>query len=136
PLHADHDHDRLDHRATSHCSLAFVPLPGRHLFFATPPCSAPCSLSLHDALPICCGGHAGTGISGQFLPDTGSRVLAHSIREPPRSEEHTSELQSHLNLVCRLLLEKQNKDHVQRSIVNEQRPSPPHGAYRVEARQT
>src|SRR5260370_15932498 len=26
--------------------------------------------------------------------------------EAPRSEEHTSELQSHLNLVCRLLLEK------------------------------
>src|SRR5207237_7036873 len=33
---------------------------------------------------------------------------------PPRelrSEEHTSELQSHLNLVCRLLLEKQNNTH-------------------------
>src|SRR5260370_19672264 len=28
---------------------------------------------------------------------------------PLRSEEHTSELQSHLNLVCRLLLEKKNK---------------------------
>src|SRR5882762_2935293 len=28
--------------------------------------------------------------------------------EPVRSEEHTSELQSHLNLVCRLLLEKQH----------------------------
>src|SRR5207237_10223580 len=27
---------------------------------------------------------------------------------PDRSEEHTSELQSHLNLVCRLLLEKKN----------------------------
>src|SRR5207237_7466145 len=27
----------------------------------------------------------------------------------PRSEEHTSELQSHLNLVCRLLLEKKQK---------------------------
>src|SRR5260370_1596838 len=27
-------------------------------------------------------------------------------QEIPRSEEHTSELQSHLNLVCRLLLEK------------------------------
>src|SRR5260370_15961927 len=27
-----------------------------------------------------------------------------------RSEEHTSELQSHLNLVCRLLLEKKKKD--------------------------
>src|SRR5260370_24784637 len=31
-------------------------------------------------------------------------------RNPPeRSEEHTSELQSHLNLVCRLLLEKKKK---------------------------
>src|SRR5574337_21115 len=29
--------------------------------------------------------------------------------EPPRSEEHTSELQSPLNLVCRLLLEKKKK---------------------------
>src|SRR5260370_30057844 len=28
-----------------------------------------------------------------------------------RSEEHTSELQSHLNLVCRLLLEKKKRDH-------------------------
>src|SRR5260370_30444868 len=30
---------------------------------------------------------------------------------PSRSEEHTSELQSHLNLVCRLLLEKKKKKH-------------------------
>src|SRR5260370_13166656 len=29
-----------------------------------------------------------------------------------RSEEHTSELQSHLNLVCRLLLEKKTPSHV------------------------
>src|SRR5690242_21382635 len=29
--------------------------------------------------------------------------------EPRRSEEHTSELQSHVNLVCRLLLEKKKK---------------------------
>src|SRR5260370_20161002 len=29
--------------------------------------------------------------------------------KPERSEEHTSELQSHLNLVCRLLLEKKNE---------------------------
>src|SRR4029434_11326471 len=32
-----------------------------------------------------------------------------SLISPPRSEEHTSELQSHLNLVCRLLLETKNK---------------------------
>src|SRR5690242_21513698 len=30
-------------------------------------------------------------------------------RKPSRSEEHTSELQSHVNLVCRLLLEKKKK---------------------------
>src|SRR5260370_17458167 len=33
---------------------------------------------------------------------------------PYRSEEHTSELQSHLNLVCRLLLEKKKKTTKQR----------------------
>src|SRR5260370_7080350 len=35
------------------------------------------------------------------------RVQGHA----ERSEEHTSELQSHLNLVCRLLLEKKTKPH-------------------------
>src|SRR5215211_8645989 len=32
-------------------------------------------------------------------------------RSPARSEEHTSELQSHSDLVCRLLLEKKKKTH-------------------------
>src|SRR5690242_21132722 len=36
-----------------------------------------------------------------------------------RSEEHTSELQSHVNLVCRLLLEK-------KKTINEDRAPPPH----------
>src|SRR5207237_1582190 len=36
------------------------------------------------------------------------RLLRRFLREA-RSEEHTSELQSHLNLVCRLLLEKKKK---------------------------
>src|SRR5260370_26074933 len=35
-----------------------------------------------------------------------------------RSEEHTSELQSHLNLVCRLLLEKKKRSVVRQSIHN------------------
>src|SRR2546422_6320385 len=34
-----------------------------------------------------------------------------AIRRMPRSEEHTSELQSRLHLVCRLLLEKKKNDH-------------------------
>src|SRR5260370_19223837 len=33
-----------------------------------------------------------------------------------RSEEHTSELQSHLNLVCRLLLEKKKRESLTRSL--------------------
>src|SRR2546430_10180545 len=36
---------------------------------------------------------------------------------PPRSEEHTSELQSQPNLVCRLLLEKKNSDEMVTQIV-------------------
>src|SRR5687768_18351221 len=40
----------------------------------------------------------------------GSAVeLAHLVAVHPRSEEHTSELQSRLHLVCRLLLEKKKK---------------------------
>src|SRR5260370_25243294 len=38
--------------------------------------------------------------------------------ENPRSEEHTSELQSHLNLVCRLLLEKKKKNMTYKNTVN------------------
>src|SRR5438477_3850968 len=39
----------------------------------------------------------------------GSLVGAKSAARRSRSEEHTSELQSHVNLVCRLLLEKKKK---------------------------
>src|SRR5467141_4707157 len=42
------------------------------------------------------------------LPGAGS-LLMPPYRVAKRSEEHTSELQSHLNLVCRLLLEKKKK---------------------------
>src|SRR5260370_5958091 len=40
-------------------------------------------------------------------------AFANGLRHGGRSEEHTSELQSHLNLVCRLLLEKKKKKKVQ-----------------------
>src|SRR5438132_2052618 len=36
----------------------------------------------------------------------------------PRSEEHTSELQSHSDLVCRLLLEKKKDHEIQKSLIN------------------
>src|SRR5260370_5974561 len=51
--------------------------------------------------------HSSLTTVGQTPPSTGSeRRVGTRAR---RSEEHTSELQSHLNLVCRLLLEKKKK---------------------------
>src|SRR5215475_15817498 len=61
------------------------------------------TLSLHDALPIC--GPAGTSAAIRQPP---CARPAH-CRPAGRSEEHTSELQSRENLVCRLLLEKKKK---------------------------
>src|SRR5437773_11931801 len=64
----------------------------------------------HDALPIlrrCCQSRSKPG------PLTiGQRASQRTVSRPKRcasrSEEHTSELQSHHDLVCRLLLEKKN----------------------------
>src|ERR1039457_5367731 len=56
------------------------------------------TLSLHDALPIFRLPYG--------YPNFCSRVFALTSILYPRSEEHTSELQSPCNLVCRLLLEK------------------------------
>src|SRR2546430_12566540 len=68
------------------------------------------TLSLHDALPISSVKWCAT-ISGWLA--TISANLSSSARAiwPCRSEEHTSELQSQSNLVCRLLLEKNKKLH-------------------------
>src|SRR5438132_5872294 len=44
-----------------------------------------------------------------FTPDHVLTVWKKKRRSRPRSEEHTSELQSHSDLVCRLLLEKKKK---------------------------
>src|SRR5690606_39304890 len=85
------------------------------------------TLSLHDALPICrtLPGRIGrarptrhTGPGAVRGPDVrGPRTVRRRPVDrrsrgvgPPRSEEHTSELQSRENLVCRLLLEKKKKD--------------------------
>src|SRR5256885_10961650 len=69
------------------------------------------TLSLHDALPI----------SHRFRSAHGGRGAFPASEDPPtalkpnsslrgRSEEHTSELQSPCNLVCRLLLEKKKEN--------------------------
>src|SRR5690606_41636425 len=89
-------------------------------FFTAPPTTEISPLSLHDALPI-----SSWPASSKPSP-AARRGLERSPKASPlrclplpgmssassryeRSEEHTSELQSRENLVCRLLLEKKKK---------------------------
>src|SRR5438477_8264192 len=68
------------------------------------------TLSLHDALPISLIRARKKSLPGRCR--SSQRVISPDIsrsRSDDRSEEHTSELQSHVNLVCRLLLEKKKK---------------------------
>src|SRR5687768_18312278 len=65
------------------------------------------TLSLHDALPICLGQAA--LLAGIARAPSRDNPLVSPERARARSEEHTSEIQSRLHLVCRLLLEKKKK---------------------------
>src|SRR6266581_8866847 len=65
-------------------------------FFNDPATTEIYTLSLHDALPI----------SGDRLDGLPAAVEHHLPAGHRRSEEHTSELQSPVHIVCRLLLEK------------------------------
>src|SRR5260370_36889852 len=76
------------------------------------------TLSLHDALPISArlaiphargGARGGADANRARFPRYPAPEFSRRFDEVFRSEEHTSELQSHLNLVCRLLLEKKKK---------------------------
>src|SRR5207249_2974902 len=98
-------------------------------FFTLPAASAPFPLSLHDALPISTSAVTLAPFTTGFPACTCLPSLASSTRSnvtllpgsasscgtlmvtpgsARRSEEHTSELQSRFDLVCRLLLEKKN----------------------------
>src|SRR5699024_11307276 len=103
--------------APLHPRSAFLSPP---LFFIAPPTTELYPLSLHDALPI-----SATARPTQPLPAHRSSTRAPSpaarasriarSASSSRSEEHTSELQSRFDLVCRLLLEKKKhkKKHKQ-----------------------
>src|SRR6266567_9406347 len=65
------------------------------------------TLSLHDALPI--GATKLARSPGRSSPSPGAGAPRMRSGRRCRSEEHTSELQSQSNLVCRLLLEKKKK---------------------------
>src|SRR5690606_41641567 len=114
-------------------SYSFRLLFSFFFFYDTSP-SEIYTLSLHDALPIsiksgfCCLSKSlfgfkildvgindveqdvfGIGIHFLYIVDTFHRFLV-------RSEEHTSELQSRENLVCRLLLEKKKKQNTVQTV--------------------
>src|SRR5436190_24022795 len=96
---------------------AYCHVPSTCFFFTDTAPAEIYTLSLHDALPICqllarldasdyrLGADAARA---QVAAATTQRDLAAADvrRYSQRSEEHTSELQSHSDLVCRLLLEK------------------------------
>src|ERR1039457_7736362 len=81
------------------------PAPSHFFFFNDTATTEIYTLSLHDALPI-------------SLLSNASFRDAPEVRRPGaeqfRSEEHTSELQSPCNLVCRLLLEKKQQGNTRR----------------------
>src|SRR5207248_11166083 len=98
--------------STAHHSFSFV-------FFNDTATTEIYTLSLHDALPISASEtHARPRAPGAPAPERELGVLSVDVvrsmqmkrpGESQRSEEHTSELQSPYDLVCRLLLEKKKK---------------------------
>src|SRR2546430_4197535 len=68
------------------------------------------TLSLHDALPI----YLNHGVAAVDVELGVIGVVLHLRDDHLRSEEHTSELQSQSNLVCRLLLEKKKTESADR----------------------
>src|SRR5262245_62573534 len=95
-------------------------------FFTHPATTTIYTLSLHDALPILLrhprivdeqGGHVPPqdGVDGRRGTEkwhVDHVEVCRPLELQTRSEEHTSELQSLRHLVCRLLLEKKNKQRV------------------------
>src|SRR5690606_40246082 len=111
--------------ASANKTTHLCPLPLTHS-----PTTAAHTLSLHDALPICFRSvtynspvtrllfdlRRTTDAGLPFAPWSLKRAaaLVQKLRDGARSEEHTSELQSRENLVCRLLLEKKKTDRTMR----------------------
>src|SRR2546430_6292669 len=106
------------------------PLSSFFFFFNDTATTEIYTLSLHDALPICYqvlgGPHTFNVVwATSRFHDRNRKVLAafvaaldQAMKEiaADRSEEHTSELQSQSNLVCRLLLEKKKRNTCERKM--------------------
>src|SRR2546422_8132423 len=94
-------------------TLGSIPCSFVFFFFNDTATTEIYTLSLHDALPISsrsasCRRWTRPAARGSRRRSCASTTWA-TRPGPTRSEEHTSELQSRLHLVCRLLLEKKKK---------------------------
>src|SRR6266487_6817842 len=91
---------------------------GHFFFFNDTATTEIYTLSLHDALPTwrsrSRSGRCACPTSTCSLIRPGCSVTRRRTPRPARSEEHTSELQSPVHLVCRLLLEKKKQERVRR----------------------
>src|SRR5438477_12922657 len=99
---------------TSHSSLyiflIIIPSPYLFFFFFNDTATTEIyTLSLHDALPIFMLGKTRRTEMRAILDDYVKRISRWCPVEITEIGKHTSELQSHVNLVCRLLLEKKKK---------------------------
>src|SRR2546427_2975854 len=109
------------------------PLLLRFFFFNDTATTEIYTLSLHDALPISATPTASMPGTCTRIPRMSRRPKRSEATWRPwgsgrgRSEEHTSELQSQSNLVCRLLLEKKKKrstpDYREHSVMFQMRHS-------------
>src|SRR5690348_18201395 len=104
-------------------------------FFNAPPPTEIYTLSLHDALPIwfelrLVSSMPSLRSAGRSARPGFARAPPYRLERPPsrsapkvkgRSEEHTSELQSPVHLVCRLLLEKKKNKTITYNSYSEQR---------------
>src|SRR5690348_18348036 len=80
------------------------------LVFSDPATTQIYTLSVHDALPISSAARTTPSCAARSRRSSATTWPSSTAPRPPRarSEEHTSELQSPVHLVCRLLLEKKN----------------------------
>src|SRR6266496_6472926 len=93
---------------------SFLLFPVVFFFFNDTATTEIYTLSLHDALPI-----------SSWRPRSTPACAIGFRTKTTRSEEHTSELQSRRDLVCRLLLEKKKTKIAQKIYVNHSHPPCP-----------
>src|SRR5699024_12105048 len=72
-----------------------------------PSCFLPCSRFMRSRFPA----HESIALNGAVWRSKASNLIPGAIVPNHRSEEHTSELQSRFDLICRLLLENKNNSN-------------------------